>query len=153
MVNDDILIKVVRSRGNRFNWPDHVNLMKSRLIEMKLGFPGIGNDHLTIYEFKDIKEGDIFIYDPYIEVGGFGYVEEAPIMLRVINESECLIEGIGIGLDKLRDPDRLLYRWNDIIKRPNIPDNFLVYKVDSRPDLNGGSSYYYFFKSYRDFRL
>lgn len=151
MINDDILIKFVRKRGYSKTWPDQVNLMKSRMTDMKLGFPGIGNDHLSLVEFKDIKIGDIFIYDPYVE-SGTNSGDEAPIMLKLINNSKCYVEGIGCGLDSKRDPDRTKLRWRDYIDLLNIPLNFLVFRVEPRPTLNGGPGYYYFYKSYRDFR-
>lgn len=152
MVNDDILIKFSRKRGYKYTWPDQVNKMKSRMTEMKLGFPGIGNDHISLVEFGLIKPGDIFIYDPYIESGN-GNGDEAPIMLRVLESGECFVEGIGCGWDLVRDPNRINIRWKDIISMPPIDKNFLVFRVDIRPTLNGGPGYYYFFKSYRDFRF
>lgn len=151
MVNDDILIKFSRKRGYKYTWPDQVNRMKSRMTEMKLGFPGIGNDHISLVEFGSIKSGDIFIYDPYIESGN-GIGDEAPLMLRVLPSGECIIEGIGCGWDSQRDPDRTKFRWKDVLPMPSLDPSFLVFRVDIRPTLNGGPGYYYFFKSYRDMR-
>ena len=151
MVNDDILIKFSRKRGYKYTWPDQVNRMKSRMTEMKLGFPGIGNDHISLVEFGSIKPGDIFIYDPYVESGN-GVGDEAPVMLRVLESGECIIEGIGCGWDSQRDPDRTKFRWKDILSMPPLDPSFLVFRVDIRPTLNGGPGYYYFFKSYRDMR-
>ena len=121
------------------------------MMEMKLCFPGIGNDHISLVEYSSIKEGDIFIYDPFIESGN-GTGDEATLMLRVLPSGECMIEGIGCGWDSIRDPDRTKFRWKDIIPMPPLNPEFLVFKVDIRPTLNGGPGYYYFFKSYRDFR-
>ena len=129
MVNDDILIKFARKRGFSKTWPDQVNKMKSRMTEMKLGFPGIGNDHLSLMEYQNLNPGEIFIYDPYVESGA-----------------------IGDGLDSQRDPERIKFRWRDTIQLPPLPPEFLVFRVDPRPTLNGGPGYYYFYKSYRDFR-
>lgn len=151
MINDDILIKYARKRGYKKTWPDQVNRMKTRMTEMKLGFMGIGNDHMSLVEFQTIKEGDIFIYDPYVESGS-GMGDEAPLMLKVLPDGMCYIEGIGVGLDSVRDPDRTRFRWRDTIPMPQLAPNFLVFKVEVRPTLNGGPGYYYFFKSYRDFR-
>lgn len=150
MINDEILIRLVRARGFRRTWPEQVGRINSRLSWIKLGFPGIGNDHLEITEFKNINPGHLFIYDPYLEKG-FGYGDEAPLMLRSLG-NKCIVEGIGKGGDSLRDPDRIFIRWKDIIRTPEIEDTGLVLKVDTNPTLNGGSAYYYFFKSYRDFR-
>lgn len=150
MINNDTLIKYSRARGHSSDWPSQVNYMRLRLDDMKLGFPGIRNDHLTIVEWKDIKEDDIFIYDPNIE--SQEQPDEAPLMLRKLSTGRYYVEGIGCGLDISRDPLRLNIRWKDTIDF-NLPENFLVHRVEVRPTLNGGPGYYYFFKSYRDFRL
>lgn len=146
MVNDEVLIKISRSFGYK-DWPHQVNIMKDRLSDLKLGFPGVRNEHMTIFPFKDIVDGDIFIYDP-----GFftGAIDEAPVMLKV-NGKSATIEGIGKGWDFF-DPDRILRRWNDVIDIPPINQEWPVYRIDIKPDLNGGPGYYYFLKSYRDFR-
>ena len=152
MINDDILIKLVRNRGFRKTWPEQVCRMNSRIDWIKQGFPGIGNDHLSIDYFKNIKIGDIFIYDQYLEIG-FGYGDEAPLMLKVLDSGKYLIEGIGKGADSIRDPYRINLRWKDIIEIPQkIEEQELILKVNPIPSLSGGSAYYYFFKSYRDFR-
>jgi hypothetical protein len=151
MINDDTLIKIVRSRGYKKTWPDQVNRMKARLTWIKLGFPGIRNDHLTISLAKDLKEGDLYIYDQYLEKG-FGYGDEAPLMLKWINPEQTEIVGIGQGEDSRRDPTRKLLRWKDIIPAPQLDPDTLVLSVNPSPTLNGGSAYYYFFKSYRDLR-
>ena len=153
MVNDNVLIKFERARGHKTDWPDIVIEMKKRLSEMRLGFPGIGNDHMTMITFKEIQPGDIFIWDLYLE-NMIRNGDEAPLMLRLSPDGkECLIEGIGCGIDSSRDPDRLKYRWRDIIPTPEINPDSLVLRVDVRPTLNGGPGYYYFFKAYRDARL
>lgn len=151
MINDDTLIKIERNRGHKTTWPEQVIKMKERMTNMKLGFPGIGNDHLSLVEFRTIKKDDVFIYDPYVELGD-GVGDEAPIMFRDLGNKQCYIEGIGCGIDSLRDPDRKL-RWMDIVNKPELPKDFLVFRVDVRPTLNGGPGYYYFFKSFRDARL
>jgi hypothetical protein len=152
MINDDVLIKVVRRRGFSRTWPDQVNRMKSRLEWVRLGFPGISNDHLSIIRAENLKSRDLFIYDQHLEKG-FGYGDEAPLMLRLLeDDTSCYVEGIGRGMDSLRDPSRLLIRWKDIIPCPKMKPGELVLKVNPNPSLNGGSAYYYFFKSYRDFR-
>lgn len=152
MINDDTLIKIERLRGYKYTWPEQVIKMKNRMMNMKLGFPGLGNDHLSLVEFKDITKDDVFIYDPYVELGD-GVGDEAPIMFRSLGDNKYYIEGIGCGIDSVRDPFRNKLRWMDVINNPQIPDNFLVFRVDVRPTLNGGPGYYYFFKSYRDGRL
>ncbi len=152
MVNDDILIKTERERGHREDWPDLVIAMKERITEMKLGFPGIGNDHLTLLPFSGIRRGDIFIWDKYTEsLTRNG--DEAPLMLRDLGNNQFFVEGIGVGVDSVRDPERLKFRWKDTVKIDEIDPDSLVFRVDVRPTLNGGPGYYYFYKSYRDFRL
>lgn len=150
MINTDTLIKICRNRGYKIDWPEQVNKMKLRLNEIKLGFPGIRNDHLSLIEIKDLIPGDIFIYDNFIESDRIR--DDAPIMLRFLENKNCYIEGIGCGLDSIRDPKRTLFKWKDEVSFPLVPYNFLVYRVDVRPTENGGPGYYYFFKSYRDFR-
>lgn len=151
MINDDTLIKIERSRGHKTTWPEQVIKMRERMVNMKLGFPGIGNDHLSLVEYGTIKKDDVYIYDPYVELGD-GVGDEAPIMFRDLGDGNCYIEGIGCGVDSIRDPNRRI-RWMDTIQRPQLPENFLVFRVDVRPTLNGGPGYYYFFKSFRDARL
>lgn len=148
MVNVDTIIKVVRERGYKTSWPDETRYVMERLKFIKLGFPGIRNDHLSFIEFKNIKSGEIFIFDHYLEKG---VGDEAPIMLKMINPRTFFVEGIGIGEDSVRDPDKVLIKWRDTISYDISPDS-LVLRVDVRPTLNGGPGYYYFFKSYRDFR-
>ena len=151
MINDETLIKLVRRRGYSRTWPTQVNRMKARLEWIRLGFPGIRDDHLSVVKFGDLKLGDIYIYDQYLEKG-FGYGDEAPLMLKWINPEQVYIEGIGQGDDSMRDPERLRLRWKDIIPFPKLDPNTLVLLVNPNPTLNGGSAYYYFFKSYRDSR-
>lgn len=152
MVNDDILIKVERSRDHKTDWPKYVRAMRERLKEIKLGFQGIGNDHLDLVTFDKIQDGDIFIWDLYVEsLHRFG--DEAPLLLRNLGDGKVLIEGIGCGIDSKRDPDRIKLRWMDVIDMPPIKPEDLVYKYVARPNLySGGPSYYYWFKAYRDSR-
>ena len=150
MINDAALIKFVRARGHKTDWPEVVITMRERIREMKLGFPGIGNNHLTLVPFNEIESGEIFIYDPFIfsEVRG----DEAPMMLKYLGNNRFYIEGIGCGLDSVRDPDRINFRYGDVFQFPFPSPDFLVSRVDVRPTMNGGPGYYYFFKAYRDMR-
>lgn len=150
MINDETLIKIARSRGHRFDWPEIVRNMKNRIWELKLGFPGIENNHLSIVPFSEIVRGDMFIWDIFLESRERG--DEAPILFKVQEDGNYLIEGIGCGYDLHRDPRRTNYRWRDIVSPPEISGNSLVCRVDVRPTMDGGPGYYYFYKSYRDFR-
>lgn len=151
MINDDVLIKYAYKRGHAEDWPDFVMKMRERLGQVKLGFPGIGNDDLSLIEFKKIKPGDLFIYDTYIETPDM-LCDDAPIMFKLEDDGRtAYIEGIGKGPDT-RDPWRNKIRWRDTITLPPINPEFLVYRVNSRPTMNGGPAYYYFFKAYHDNR-
>jgi hypothetical protein len=150
MINDEVLIKYKRAIGYKTSWPEQVIQMKERLKEMKLGFPGIRNDHLTLVPMSAIGVGDIFILDDYIGLDKRG--DNAPLMLKNIGNGYYIV-GIGCGLDSERDPDRLCLRYGDIIDTIGVDNNYPVCRVDVRPTMNGGPGYYYFFKSYRDFRL
>lgn len=151
MIDDNTIIKYERARGHKFDWPEAVINLKERLKEMKLGFPGIGNDHLSLTVFNNIVVNDIFIIDNFLESNIRG--DEAPLMLKSVGNGNYYIMGIGCGVDSVRDPDRLRFRYGDIVYLPTINPNTLVCRVDVRPTLCGGPGYYYFFKSYRDFRL
>lgn len=150
MINLDTIIKILRKRGHKTDWPEHTRRMLKRLEEVRLGFPGIRNDHLSLIERGKLVEGDIFIYDSYLGTSRGG--DEAPLMLKIVGGGQYYVEGIGLGLDLIRDSDRTKIRWRDIIGY-NIPEDTLVCKVDVKPSMNGGPGYYYFYKSYRDFRL
>lgn len=152
MVNDDTLIKYAYKRGYKEVWPDFVMKMKERMIDMKLGFPGIGNNDLTLLEYGKLGIGDLFIYDPYVEVPQGIVYDEAPVMLRILEDGLGYVEGIGKGDDSIRDPYRINIRWRDTVQLPPLNPEFLVFRVDSRPTMNGGSAYYYFFKAYHDNR-
>lgn len=151
MIDNNVLIKIIRRRGHKSDWPLLVRSMISRIGEMKLGFPGLGNNHLELVEYDQIKVGDLFIWDDYLESAN--REDLAPLMLKKLEDSKALIEGIGKGFDFNRDPDRVLLRWRDIIDLPDYPKKSLVCRVIIKPDLlTGGPGYYYFYKSYRDMR-
>ena len=154
MINDDILIKYARSRGHKEDWPDQVKLMRKRILECKLGFPGLGDDHLTLLPINKINfEKDIWIYDPFLETERTK--DWAPVMLSPCSQypGKFRVEGIGNLMDLDRDPDRILIRWRDIVDLPPIESQeMLAIKVDVRPTLTGGPGYYYFFRSLRDLR-
>ena len=81
MINDNVLIKTERARGHKDDWPEIVIQMKERLNEVKLGFPGLGNDHLSLVPFSQIKVGDWFIWDLYLECYSRSG-DEAPLFLN-----------------------------------------------------------------------
>ena len=146
------VIKLVRnSRGIKTDWPRYVRAFLDRLDEIKLGFPGLGNDHLTIAKYGTIREGDYFIFDECI-CDLTRSNDNAPILYRAVKDKKAVIEGIGCGLDSTRDPDRIKLRWKDVVNLPSASPEFPVLRVDVRPTLNGGPAYYYFYKAYRDNR-
>ena len=77
-------------------------------------------------------------------------------MLSYIRENKAVIFGIGSGMDSIRDPDRIKFRYGDkinFIDVLNIPiETTIVYRVDVRPNEYGGAGYYYFERAYRDQR-
>lgn len=151
MVNDDVLIKFAWNTGHKEDWPDFVMAMKNRMTEMKLGFPGIGNNDITLVRFGELIQGDLFIYDPYVMVPEGVLYDEAPIMFQILENNCFYVEGIGKG-DDSRDPLRIKIRWRDTLPPIPIQPDFPVFRVDSRPTMNGGPAYYYFFKAYHDQR-
>lgn len=163
MINDDILIKFVREGNYSQDWPEQVRIIKERLKEMKKGFPGIGNDSMTLTKYGNLITGEIFIIDPFID----SLVREesvTPTMFYWLTPEVFRIEGIGRGLDLERDPERLRYRWKDCVGPKLVEEcfnyassyrpiqDFPVLKVDVRPTPNGGPGYYYFYRSPRDLR-
>lgn len=157
MINDDVLIKLSRKQlGHSDDWPEFVISLKKRIREIKLGFPGIKNNHLSIINVNNLNINDTFIIDDYFGKDNIDFTDNAPLMLKILEKPKhFLIEGIGIGTDINRDPYRLNFRWKDIIYIDNLERiNNIVFRVDVKPDsVTGGPGYYYFFKSYRDFRL
>ncbi len=153
MINLDVLIKYVRSGPKRNDWIYEVRRLKDRLDEMKLGFPGIRNDHLSLVSLDSLVVGDIFIVDPiFINASYFSDREWfIPKMYRVLGDGKFEILGIGCGKDNC-DPDRTIYRYRDIVSYHDFPHVSQVFLVQCRPKLTGGSGYYYFYKSYRDLR-
>ena len=153
MINDSTIIKIERQSGFSEDWPEQVIEMKKRLLECKLGFPGVNNDVISLVTFDKLHEGDIFIWDMYLECKA-RIGDEAPLMLQILGEGKVRIEGIGQGVDSKRDPDRIKYRWMDIIDLPyDSKPCDLVLRVDARPDLiTGGPMYYYIYKAPRDQR-
>ena len=66
MINDDILIKFARVRGHKEDWPQAVRYFRNRLTEIKLGFPGIRNDHMDIITYDNFTTKNAKIIDTYI---------------------------------------------------------------------------------------
>lgn len=152
MLNIDSIIKFIRNtRGHRLDWPKRVNCFLDRLEEIKLGFPGLGNNHFSLVPYSEIIQGDFFIVYECIEDMS-RMSDNAPLLLKYLGQDLALIEGIGCGLDSKRDPNRILFRWRDQIKMPNLSADFPVLRVNVRPTLNGGPAYYYFYRAYRDNR-
>lgn len=139
MINENRIIKLVRQYGHKEDWPELVQTFFIRLDEIKCGFPGIKNSDLSYVQFKEIKDYDYFIVDDF----------RTPIMYLKINSSLYSVEGIGEG--PFEEPGKPRIRWKDVVSM-DLPEDSFVYRVDCRPTENGGPGYYYFFKSYRDFR-
>ena len=148
MIDTGRLIKIVRGRGFT-DWPEKVKCMSERIDECKLGFPGIGNDHMSLLEYREISTDELFIYDPYLTSDQRGQ-EYVPMMLKKLGENKYLVVGIGLGLNTA-DPRREI-RWKDTVTL-DIPGDNLVMRVDVRPKETGGPGYFYFFRAYRDHRI
>lgn len=134
MVDVNVLIKVTRKLGI-LDWPTQVNYMRLHLEEMLKGFPGIGLGHLTLIEYKDLLEDDIYIYDPSI----LSENTETPMMIK-----EGVIIGIGCGSNTGKLPGD---KFNK-----DISPTLLVLRVDCRPKDTGGAGYYYFYKSKKNYQ-
>jgi hypothetical protein len=138
MINEDVIIKIVRNNGHKTDWPELVQQFFIRLDEIKLGFPGIRNSDLSYVNYTTIGVDDIFIYDDF----------RTPVMYKKLDDNN--FEVVGIGCGSYEAPGEKLFRWKDIIQR-NFNDSY-VYRVDCRPTENGGHGYYYFYRAYRDYR-
>lgn len=134
MVNNSVLIKVVRSLGY-IDWPSEVNYMRLHLKKLLLGFPGINLGHISLVKFKDLLDSDLFILDPSLISEDKG----TPIMYS----KEGKIIGIGAG--------PYTGKTLDSIDKLEISPEFYVLRVDCRPKDTGGPGYYYFYKSKRNY--
>ena len=123
MINDDVLIKYARGRlaqGHLMglepdNWVDYVRFLQKQLLACKLGFPGIGDDDISIISINQVKPGIRLILDDNLDANcGRTDTDRAPILGIVKEFAEepgyvyFEIEGIGSGTDFERDPDRNL---------------------------------------------
>ena len=165
MINDDVLVKYARGRlasGHTLgldpeNWVDYVKFLKAQILACKLGFPGIGDDDLSIIGPDKVRPGLRVILDDNLDCNcGRTDTDRAPILGIVVDFTETPgvvmfeIEGIGAGTDFERDPDRLL-RWGQT--RPvRITDYQCILSMDSKPRPDGGPVYYYYNKHPRDSR-
>ena len=154
MIGPDVLIKYVRSHEEyrKGDWPSEVIRLLKRLSEIKLGFPGIKSSHLSLVRREDIKDDDIFIVDTEFYTGKIDAFFCPKMYTKLPNSPHYQVSGIGCGLD-LGDIRRQKIRYKDIVSSDQIPNIPVVLRVDVRPTLDGGPGYYYFFRSYRDFRM
>jgi hypothetical protein len=165
MINDDVLIKYARSRlaqGHTMdlepdNWVDYVRFLSKQLLACKLGFPGIGDDDISIIRLDQVRPGIRLILDDNLDANcGRTDTDRAPILGQVKDFSETKghvwfeIEGIGSGTDFERDPDRLL-RWGQV-HEVNLLEYPCLLSMDSKPRPDGGPVYYYYNKHPRDSR-
>lgn len=160
MINDDILIKVIRKdKGYRSDWPERVRNLKNRLHECLMGFPGIGLNDLT-FTSEIVSSDEYIIIDRHLW-DSKRYSDYAPMLIHTIpNADYWIIEGIGCQEDLKEDPTRTLKRWKDPVLAYNImrnfPDQFSPrLKVTGKPVKSkgqAGSIYHYFFRCLRDQR-
>lgn len=158
MINIDVIIKIVRemSPGDE-NWPVYSRILFNRIKECLQGFPGLGFDDvslMTTTTFLSTK------YDRWIEDKelmnwtGERVTDVAPTMYRKFTNIGVIIDGIGCQKDLSRDPERIKYRWRDLVENPlNTYHPYeLLLVVTCNPRKDGGPGYYYFYKAYRDRR-
>jgi hypothetical protein len=161
MINDDILIKYSIKRieeGHliKDNWVDYTRLLRDQINFIKSGFPGIGDGDLSIITYEKIMPGMRVILDDNLDLNRGEITDSAALLVLVkdVNTESGLmtfeIEGIGAGEDLQRDPDRKL-KWRDIYT-VNLNSWYTILKMDSKPREDGGSVYYYYNKSCRDYR-
>lgn len=161
MINDDILIKYSIKRieeGHlvRDNWIDYTRMLRDQINFIKSGFPGIGDGDLSVMTYEKIIPGMRVILDDNLDLNRGEITDSAALLVLVkdINTEAGLmtfeIEGIGAGDDLQRDPDRKL-KWRDTYT-VNLNSWYTILKMDSKPREDGGSVYYYYNKSYRDYR-
>ena len=161
MINDDILIKYSIKRieeGHliKDNWVDYTRLLRDQINFIKSGFPGIGDGDLSIMTYEKIMPGMRVILDDNLDLNRGEITDSAALLVLVkdVNTESGLmtfeIEGIGAGEDLQRDPDRKL-KWRDIYT-VNLNSWYTILKMDSKPREDGGSVYYYYNKSCRDYR-
>lgn len=161
MINDDILIKYSIKRieeGHlvRDNWIDYTRMLRDQINFIKSGFPGIGDGDLSVMTYEKIIPGMRVILDDNLDLNRGEITDSAALLVLVkdIDTEAGLmtfeIEGIGAGDDLQRDPDRKL-KWRDTYT-VNLNSWYTILKMDSKPREDGGSVYYYYNKSYRDYR-
>lgn len=161
MINDDILIKYSIKRieeGHlvRDNWIDYTRMLRDQINFIKSGFPGIGDGDLSVMTYENIIPGMRVILDDNLDLNRGEITDSAALLVLVkdINTEAGLmtfeIEGIGAGDDLQRDPDRKL-KWRDTYT-VTLNSWYTILKMDSKPREDGGSVYYYYNKSYRDYR-
>lgn len=157
MINDDILIKYSLSqikKGSQFksNWVDYVRALKTQILNIKLGFPGISDSDLEILSDYHPNLSDRIILSDHLET--YSTLDTAPILglIKEVTSYSCIleIEGIGCGFDLIRDPDRNL-RWRDSWEI-NLLDYPSILRLTTKPRTNGSSIYYYYNKHHRDSR-
>lgn len=168
---------IVDNRIKTGNWPGLVRALKESLYNLKYGFPGINNDCLSLVKYSDISAGDIIIHSDFptrgiVETtsGEFTMVcnrLEVPVMLEVENNEvrSTITSNIGTFSSGLIKGEILGFGYglglNDANRRRKLGSQYtvswsswdVVVRVDCIPKETGGAGYYYFFKSYRDFRL
>ena len=165
MINDDVLIKYARGQLARNhtmgfdqdNWVDYVKFLQKQLLICKLGFPGIGDDDISIIRLDQVKPGIRLILDDNLDANcGRIDTDRAPILGQVKDFANTQghvffeIEGIGSGTDFERDPNRSL-RWGQV-HEINLLDYPCLLSMDSKPRPDGGPVYYYYNKHPRDSR-
>lgn len=182
MISKFAIVKLIRSSiiSPEFKdiWPILVRGFLNRLELVKFGFPGIRSDHMTLWvtppDVSPETLPKIFIHDP-AEISIPDYLNlqsilnasahrtvsnyqinivssEPPVMYRNLGDGNLEIIGFGFGVS--RDPMMRLIPGDIVsISDSGVSPGSILLSVDVRPHpIHGGPGYYYFWKSYHDYR-
>lgn len=165
MINDDIIVKISQTlylpsiNGNQLpDWIKCARVLRGRIEDIKKGFPGIGDDDLSLrlLGFTDLTNLR-FIYDSilmrlsedlnYDQSFAFSNL---PAPRLVYNFPDIKVMGIGEGLDLCDVSRNCLIGSSISLDFSNQKGVILV--LESKAHENGGPAYYYFNKVVRDLR-
>lgn len=150
MINDDVLRKWSErmiSEGNINGFKKYtydrdlrIHKLKHDILRIKLGFKGIGNDHMSLIDVCNVKRGDRIIWDYYLDNNSWDdSMDFAPKIFQIISmksqgdeHNRGILLGIGNGRDTDGDPGRML-----VIGKTYIIDNLINFRAIIRLDSMG----------------
>jgi hypothetical protein len=68
MINDDVLRKWINNNPTEENIDRRLCKFKRNILRIKLEFTGIGNRHMSLVSYDDLKRGDRIIYDMDLDI-------------------------------------------------------------------------------------